>query len=545
MLVGTFVAFDTGARDPLRLDPGEPDDGLIRSLVLDRTSKSPEAITKLGYNSSELAAEHLLSLAEDSTLRDEGIRRLALVTALDRHSHGPHRERVVRRLIELFVPEPRSHSLGRAMSEEEPTVGLLPRARGATAFALARTKHPLALRLLISRAAEGRSVDPTGASFARDALRIVPRALLEREATKVLIGPRLLRAALGDAAVERLALSSPEDLAKLAPSGSEDGAGFDAWNEAVLRLVQTPTWPARFQSPQHWQKAWSKAPTWTLRALACASSRLDDRLLELTEQLSKRSVHVDDPIERSAAAWTLAVIAPDQAEPLLARRDPVIAAAILRQASRGSLAVSASRLVEEERWPNGKGDATWTNLRHVARHTSSWEPRVWERRSTRQLWTTPDEGPSFAHFAGLSSRISPRSQGAAPSVATVDEWLSADEPEQRSSVALGLGHSSVSSAAGLLLRAYRREPDPMVRRAIMASLSRHPTFGSRRLQETAALDPDWGVRFRAGLSSPSRDPGFVAMHSRRSIVRVLDREGRVLLAIPDPDGFVAIRGDSL
>jgi hypothetical protein len=130
-------------------------------------------------------------------------------------------------------------------------------------------------------------------------------------------------------------------------------------------------------------------------------------------------------------------------------------------------------------------------------------------------------------------------------VATVSEWLSNEEPERRATVAIGLGHSRISSAAGLLLRAYRGEADPVARRAIVSSLARHPGFGQHRLNEMAALDADPGVRFRAGLAQRSSDAGFVAMHSGRKVVRLVDREGRVLLAIPAPDGFVGIRRDSL
>jgi hypothetical protein len=127
----------------------------------------------------------------------------------------------------------------------------------------------------------------------------------------------------------------------------------------------------------------------------------------------------------------------------------------------------------------------------------------------------------------------------------------------RAHVALGLVRSGEPSSVGLLDAAYRFESDPLVRRAIVATLARRAEPGRERTLRLASdLDPDDEARAlaRRGLARTearvAREGGRTAWFrvdpapSARptAAVVVVTSNGLALPLYPDPDGSVMLAG---
>ena len=98
--------------------------------------------------------------------------------------------------------------------------------------------------------------------------------------------------------------------------------------------------------------------------------------------------------------------------------------------------------------------------------------------------------------------------------------LASDDALLRSHVALGLGHSSESSALGVLSRAYRFETDAGVRLAIVRALAvRHEPARERTLRLARDLDGSRSVREAAALALAGGDPSGGPARTRERLAR--------------------------
>ncbi len=124
-----------------------------------------------------------------------------------------------------------------------------------------------------------------------------------------------------------------------------------------------------------------------------------------------------------------------------------------------------------------------------------------------------------------------------------DALLSSRDAIVRSHAARGLARSEDPTRSGRLANAYAYEPDPLVRRAILAALAELPLNGSSApsLAETIALaprlDPDPGVRSVRHSTSRPRAPSARVDGRRRARARDrhrLDPLGPIRAAVPLP-----------
>lgn len=507
--------------------------GLVASLTVNHDARSVESLTRLGLDDSRSATEQLLLLSEDGTLLEDSELRLALVTALDRHTEGVFRDRVVRALIELAKTEP--HGLTMLAQGDD----LSKRARGAALFALARSLDERAVSVVVAHAAQGAELDPAGAQLARDALSTVPREVLERRTSKSLIDERTLALALGPDRSSPIP-ETPKKLVALAPrANSRLESGIDTpverWRDALTLIIRERHLPREFLAEGAWREAMEENPPWALRSLAVLAARMKRQPSTWATEIAREALESEDEIIRSAGAWALSAWAPERAAELLeVADDPAILGPLLSQAFRGPLAKVARDIARAD----GEPSALTIEL---ATNNSAWEPAGWRMLSSRAAWRgRAAESPPLGFRAALASRVEPQPKGGAPSVTVVRKWLATDQPELRAAVAWGLGFSPSGSAAGLLLHAYRREPSAHVRRALISAMSQHPHWSKDRLAEVARLDPDGGVRCRAGLTAEVREPGFVALVASQDKLTVVDPEGRRLWVAPTVDGFVGL-----
>ncbi|MBM4374411.1 MAG: HEAT repeat domain-containing protein [Deltaproteobacteria bacterium] len=160
------------------------------------------------------------------------------------------------------------------------------------------------------------------------------------------------------------------------------------------------------------------------------------------------------------------------------------------------------------------------------------------------LLTLPDLG-SFDELAQLAEAGTLASPQAAFRLATrdprasrerVDALLFGTDPTVRAHVALGLGDSRESSAAGRLVAAYRVETEPSVRRSIVRALSnRKEIVRDAALERAATIDPDDEVRALATLALGGKRLATSTPRSRRA------RWLWLLPSVPEDRGVVALR----
>lgn len=110
----------------------------------------------------------------------------------------------------------------------------------------------------------------------------------------------------------------------------------------------------------------------------------------------------------------------------------------------------------------------------------------------------------------------------------VKGWLDGPDAVVRAHVVLGLGVDDTPSNAALLVRSYRREVEPIVRRAAIRALSRHRAGGRERVLEDARdLDPDREVRSlaRAAIAGRRLELGLHGKPNQLVFVRMLGEAG--------------------
>ncbi|MBI4700382.1 MAG: HEAT repeat domain-containing protein [Deltaproteobacteria bacterium] len=198
------------------------------------------------------------------------------------------------------------------------------------------------------------------------------------------------------------------------------------------------------------------------------------------------------------------------------------------------------------------------------------------------LLATGDALPSsllarWAELGGPAAPLAARELAArdpAPFRPRLRALLAGTDPLVRAHVAMGLGTSEQPDAASLLADAYRFEPEPLVRRALVRALGerqvgRGERFGRPPLQLAAALDPDAQVRAVAraalvGRSVPRRrvpagshvawialrpseqaggKPGAgQAGRAAPAFGRLVRADGLCLPVVADPDGELLVGG---
>jgi hypothetical protein len=236
-------------------------------------------------------------------------------------------------------------------------------------------------------------------------------------------------------------------------------------------------------------------------------------------------------LERSAGAWCIAIILPEAVADLLEQNDEVMTRAILRQSSEGEVARIFAQFI-------GKKKLSPENERLALRMVLQ-DPALWSTFSTASLRKHQLEH-GHAVLAALSSRLRTTGPGLGPDIPAVRGLLQASAPEIRAATALGLSHASQGPARGLLMWAYRKEANPLNRRAIVAAIKKTELAQSPAFLDLLAIDPDPQCR---GLFSEGPHVTEARPHlswTKRRVAAVADREGRILEVSPAPDGFVGI-----
>lgn len=471
------------------------------------------------------AARRLLEASRRAEINENPRLCLQLVRALHQHSGGPLREEVVAALGEFFQP---------SNARSQPAQGELRHfVRGSAALALAASQHPRALRLLLVAARAENETDPTATYLARAALEAHPPGAAAKQS------------------LEFLKLSSDRPLAEPHAKGSAS-ADPSEWPPAsdpqsgfarALRTLNVASTDATLQSGGWWKGALESGPSpWPLRTLTILSLR-HENLIPLLLERAQIALGDAAPVIRAAAAFAFAVHEPDRAAAFLKSTDTAVRVAALRQAHSGILARQArAALRKDVRGP----------------FSISLEAGVSPADlPTRALWAglaaPTEDAPWRAILAerALGSERTP----IGPDASQLTQWFSSDIPRERSAVAWGLGSSNDPAAAGVLVRAYRTEPSPVVRRAIVRALARKKGTGvERQLLEIQQLDPDplcraaatngqrqlWVLqqRYAIALVAPSPPSDKTAAPE----VRWSTVAGRPLNLQPDADGFVGVVG---
>jgi hypothetical protein len=282
----------------------------------------------------------------------------------------------------------------------------------------------------------------------------------------------------------------------------------------------------------------------TLRVLALlvavAPKSSDLHLRSFLKKQALRQAHDENAVLRSAAVWSLAVVAPRQAAQLFASRDLVTLAALLRQAHDPELATAALAFADS---------TDQDSLDELAREAAWINPEMMSGASTSQLRMAM-KFAQLRSVAALAKRYSssPR-RGSSPGLREVSSWLEDENPKVRAAAASALGASEDASTLGLLEQAYFREEDSKARRALVASLHRLAP-GSPFLKRVSELDGDSGCRAH---SLGRRDPGALGVAitqvkektSGPMIVTLQTRRGLQIRGMAAPDGFFAVAYEDL
>lgn len=487
----------------------------------------------------------LVHLAELSDETDNPRWRLSLVRALARHEHHLEdgdelRVDVLRALIGLFEA-----SAGTV--RDELGASLDPGAerhlvRGTAAMALVRSRHPLALKKLLAVALTDDQTDPVGTKFALEAIRSIPPDVFRAEDfSRLFTAEAIERVVRREPATPEFDLHdlTVSDLVRLGTEGdpkapsatTTDKENHRGYAPLLKRLLLLQTLPRPLSRVRAWQEAFEENPVWTLRTWAYLGERLEKPIIDWGNKKAFELVESTSKVERSAAAWCLSVVSPDDVTDLLERKDSVMTHAILRQASEGQ--VAALVIAELKRDTFSKEDQT------LAWNMVLQAPTVWASLSTARLRDL-EKNYSPAVLAALASRLRTTLRGLGPDAMAVQSWLHHKSKEVRSNAALGLAHADLAAARGLLYQGYRDETDPDVRRAIVFSIAQTSLGSKSAFVELLTLDPDPTSRQLIEAATETKRVGIFVGSSARTISKVSDREGRIFEVVPAPDGFTGI-----
>jgi hypothetical protein len=194
-----------------------------------------------------------------------------------------------------------------------------------------------------------------------------------------------------------------------------------------------------------------------------------------------------DASDRAAGAWGTAALDETRRRELIGSTDPVVAAAAAR-----TLVDRSSRFVAAERLARSPSPQLRDAL---ALALSDLEAaRVVPTSVLVELLETSATSAPLAARA-LAAR------GGEDLEARIEELMGSGDAVIRAHAALGLGAGTDPRAVGRLADAYRFEPDPVVRRAIVRALGLRREPSRRRTLELAArLDPDRDARRLAELA---------------------------------------------
>lgn len=486
----------------------------------------PSKIEALSRRTDVAALRELIEIEKNAREASQPTLRLRLVQAFFEHSKTAHKTAAVRALARLFVPHSPDHSAGAA--------GRGPRSRvqATAAMALAASHDSEAQILLLSQSSQPTPKPGPGlSSWAAAALSTHPPT--EEEAASLV-------KALGKGVVARALASSVSSSDISLPAKVDDL--LDALRSPSLFLTRSRSFsdayskkrklPSQFHAAA-WQEAWQARPADTLRCLALLCARGAAAPCKHATRWAEQSVASKSERIRTAAAWSLAVLAPERAIRLLASDDAAIQNAVLRQAHVPELSGAAFQLSLN----NHKTPLAVSALRAALR-----DPENWDRLSTKSLW---ELGSAFdsERTAALSARIRPAtSPGLGPTSERVKSWLSHEKPWLRAAAAYGLGQADPQLSQGMLAQAYLTESHAPTRRAIVLSLwsqhlPRHPL-----LLRVAELDPDPGCRQIAQQGHV--EPKAPFLMGRKAVgPRFLETPlGLRFFGAAAKDGFFAIAG---
>lgn len=359
--------------------------------------------------------------------------------------------------------------------------------------------------------------------FNEEATRKIALELANRAAVSELSGP-LIQQALSASGDERPAL-----FAALGLTGTRSAFSFlggalstrDTSSAAALALARAPASEAEALLEQ------ALHSTATRRAAVRASIV---RALALGRTVSGLSAALRalsgsrDPSDRALFVQASALFSRSELPTLLKRATDVE----LRALSRCALLPGVSRALAERLAIEPK-----SNLREaLAAGLSSLE--------SAQV-VPSDVLLDLIEARGLAAPLSARALSARDSRSLRPKLLSllaSDDALMRSQVALGLGHSSESSALGVLARAYRFETDAGVRLAIVRALAiRQEPARERTLTLARDLDGSRSVREAAALALASAAPAADSPGPESVWLELSSAEG----AAPEASG-PAVRG---
>jgi hypothetical protein len=488
-------------------------------------AKSPAEVRRLSASPHPLATKQLLWLADEELTSSNHPMRLAIVEGLHQRSEGTQRGAIVRRLIQYFVQgQPEEARQASKLSQDIEVDASILRVRGSAALSLAQSGRDDALLVLLAYEKEGVSQNPTGTLLAKSALRVFPPSREQRLSLGFAPAAPTSQTATTNA---RNALpQSPQALATLSISPK-------SWTSALLQVADAQALPAEFLEPSSWRGALAAHPLWSLRALTCLSAQRLPNLRNLALKTARQQLRASAPELKASAAWAISALADDSPSRLIESDDAAVLGAVLRQSISGELARRAFHFGRSQNAPTKA-------LSSIATVVSMFEATTWGERSNGDLWALDEPNPfSQVWLAPLTVRaISAKTS--LPQGHQIRVWLERGDSHQRSATALGLGYADSPIARGLLVKAYREELDPTVRRSITRALASQPEDNRTILRLIAEIDPDGGCRSRARGTADEDARGFLVTTGAKDTVVFVNREAQQIPLLPDPDGFVGI-----
>jgi HEAT repeat protein len=211
-----------------------------------------------------------------------------------------------------------------------------------------------------------------------------------------------------------------------------------------------------------------------------------------------------DAADRAAGAFGLAALGETSLAELVNARDSVV----VRAAARASLAIGrdaakvlAPRLASEN-------DTVTRSALAIALLGSS--DAIHSIPTYKLLsWADGEEPLAPLAIVALGAREQ-RGEAEQGEGDRLSRWLESEDPVTRTHAAYALGQSPLANATGRLARAWRFEPDRVVRRAIVVALAQRGELARRALDAAARLDPDAEVRESAALGLAGRLPSPLA-----------------------------------